>query len=193
MKKTIFALLCAGVMTAGFSTVAVAQDNKPSKNETETVKFNVSMTCESCAEKISENVSYEKGVKDLNVCLADKTVEVTYDPSKTDARTLNEAIAKLGYEVDTVKTDKKMQIKETANKVADKTVETSNKVADKTVETSNKVADKTVETSNKVADKTAETAETVGEKTKDTANKVGEKTKDAANKVGDFFKKDKSE
>ncbi len=182
MKKTIFALLCAGVLTAfmGVSATAAAQGSKADKNGTETAKFSVSMTCEKCVEKITENISYEKGVKDLNVSLADKTVEVTYDPTKTDERTLNQAITKLGYQVDSVKTDNK--VKETANKVGDKTKETANKVADKTVETSNKVADKTVET-----------AETVGDKTKETANKVGEKTKDAANKVGDFFKKDKSE
>ncbi len=183
MKKTLFALLCAGVMTTGMgiSVTAVAQD-KPAKNETETVKFNVSMTCEKCVEKITENVSYEKGVKDLNVSLESKTVEVTYDPSKTDARTLNEAITKLGYEVDTVKTDKKMKIKETAEIVGDKTVETANKVGDKTVETADKVGDKTKDTANKV-----------GDKTKETANKVGDKTKETANKVGDFLKKDKSE
>ena len=64
------------------------------------VKFSVSMHCAKCVEKITENISFEKGVKDLEVSLEDKTVKIVYDASKTDEAKLAESIRKLGYEVE---------------------------------------------------------------------------------------------
>lgn len=71
---------------------------KPRK-ELKEVTFSVSMHCGNCVKKITENISFEKGVKDLEVSLADRTVRVKYDASKTDSATLAKAIEKLGYEV----------------------------------------------------------------------------------------------
>lgn len=71
---------------------------KPRK-ELKEVTFSVSMHCENCVKKITENISFEKGVKDLEVSLEDRTVRVKYDASKTDSATLAKAIEKLGYEV----------------------------------------------------------------------------------------------
>ena len=59
----------------------------------------MNMHCEKCVAKITENISFEKGVKDLEVSLEDRTVRVKYDASKTDSATLAKAIEKLGYEV----------------------------------------------------------------------------------------------
>lgn len=71
---------------------------KPRK-ELKEVTFSVSMHCGNCVKKITENISFEKGVKDLEVSLEDRTVRVKYDASKTDSATLAKAIEKLGYEV----------------------------------------------------------------------------------------------
>ena len=60
---------------------------------------NVTMHCEKCVKKINDNVSFEKGVKDLSVSLDKKTVTVTYDPARTDVARLKAAIEKLGYKV----------------------------------------------------------------------------------------------
>ena len=69
------------------------------KKQLKTVVFSVNMHCEKCVEKIRENISYEKGVKGLDISLEEKTVSVRYDASKTDEQTLSDAIAELGYEV----------------------------------------------------------------------------------------------
>ncbi|MDR3351184.1 MAG: heavy-metal-associated domain-containing protein, partial [Prevotellaceae bacterium] len=50
-----------------------------------------------CKAKIEKNISWEKGVKDLTVNLEKKTVAITYDPQKSTAEKLKEAIEKLGY------------------------------------------------------------------------------------------------
>ena len=49
-----------------------------------------------CSKK---NISFEKGVKDLHVCLEDQIVSIKYDASKTSEETLKAAIEKLGYPV----------------------------------------------------------------------------------------------
>lgn len=73
------------------------QDNKQKADKTETVVFETSMHCDKCAKKITENISFVKGVKDMKADLPTKTVTVKYDPSKTDKSKLAAAIKRLGY------------------------------------------------------------------------------------------------
>lgn len=98
MKKTLIIILAA-MMAMPVLSMA---DNKPSrkkKGEIKEVTFVVDFDCENCAKKIRENVSFEKGVKDLKVTLEDKTVALKYDAAKTSENTLKEAIEELGYQV----------------------------------------------------------------------------------------------
>lgn len=77
------------------------KDNKKEeKKKTETVTFKTTIHCEGCVQKVNENISFERGVKDLKVSLDNKQVTITFDPSKTDQATLAKAIEKLGYEVE---------------------------------------------------------------------------------------------
>ena len=68
--------------------------------KTETVTFKVSMHCKNCVAKITDNISFLKGVEDLKVSLDQKTVTITYNPSKTSESTLQKALEKLGYTVE---------------------------------------------------------------------------------------------
>ena len=61
--------------------------------------FVTNLSCHKCAQKIEENVAFEKGVKDLKVNVKEKTVYIQYDSTKTDVGTLTKAIEKLGYQV----------------------------------------------------------------------------------------------
>ena len=74
------------------SVVAQAQ-----KKAVKTVTLNVGMHCQNCVKKVKENISFEKGVKALEVNLEKKTVTITYDPAKTNEATLKKAVEKLGY------------------------------------------------------------------------------------------------
>ncbi len=73
------------------------------KKEVKTVVFKVGLHCQNCVKKVKENISFEKGVKGLEVSLDSKTVTITYDPAKTDVQTLQKAIEKLGYKAEVVK------------------------------------------------------------------------------------------
>lgn len=87
-----FSLSGSEMVSASVSSISVEQ-----KKATKTVTFNVGLHCQNCVKKVKENISFEKGVKALEVNLEKKTVTVTYDPAKTDEATLKKAIEKLGY------------------------------------------------------------------------------------------------
>jgi len=108
MNVKIFVLSFILMLSAGFTLEA--QNKKDLKNDKETVVFNVSMTCENCQKRIEKNIAFEKGVTDMKVDLANKTVQIEFKKSQTTIQKLQEAIEKLGYEV-TVKTDKKEEAK----------------------------------------------------------------------------------
>jgi copper chaperone CopZ len=63
------------------------------------------MHCSSCENKIKSNIRFEKGVKDIETNLADKTVTVTYDADKTNVEQIIEGFKKIDY-VATVATPK---------------------------------------------------------------------------------------
>lgn len=101
MKRAIIIIIAA---LMAIPAVSMA-DNKPAKKtkgEIKEVTFVVEFDCENCAKKIRENVSFEKGVKDLKVTLADKTVALKYDAAKTSEAALKASIEELGYPVNGV-------------------------------------------------------------------------------------------
>ena len=58
--------------------------------------------CAGCVKKVQENLAYEKGVKDLHVCMESQVIALKYDASKTNEETLKNAIIKLGVPVEGV-------------------------------------------------------------------------------------------
>ena len=92
-----FSAIAAGNTAAITETSASMQNKK--KAEIKEVVFNVGLHCENCVKKVTENISFEKGVKDLKVSLEDQTVTVKFDAAKTSEETLKAAIQKLGYPV----------------------------------------------------------------------------------------------
>lgn len=94
--RRIFALAAALVVAALLFTSAKP---KPVLRE---ALYQTNLHCEQCAAKIRDNVSFEKGVKDLKIEVEAKTVRIVYDSNKTDAAKLAAAIRKLGYKVELI-------------------------------------------------------------------------------------------
>ena len=107
MKKTIIIIISAimafstAAIAADFtvSDVPAAQKPKKAKAEIKEVTFNVSIHCKNCLRKLQENLPFEKGVKDLHICMDDQIVSFKYDASKTNEDILKNAIIKLGVPV----------------------------------------------------------------------------------------------
>ena len=107
MKKTITLIIIALV---AFSSVATSASSTPAsvmaeltqkkaKAEVKEVTFMVTIHCKNCLKKLQENLPFEKGVKDLHICMEDQVVSFKYDASKTNEETLKNAIIKLGVPV----------------------------------------------------------------------------------------------
>lgn len=100
MGKLIYAAVVAAMlplsMTVAEPVMANVMEAAP-KKELKTVVFNVGLHCQNCVKKVQENISFEKGVKSLDINLEKKTVTITYDAAKTDEATLKKVIEKLGY------------------------------------------------------------------------------------------------
>lgn len=92
MKKLVVILVLALLGVAAFSALAA----KP-KGKTETVTYVVSMHCQNCVNKLTDHLSFLKGVEDLKISLKNKTVTIKYNPAKIDEKKLVETIEKLGY------------------------------------------------------------------------------------------------
>ena len=104
MKKTVILIVAALVAFVAPSVVSMnsevsAQILKKQKAEIKEVTFKVHLHCAGCVKKVQENLSYEKGVKGLHVCMESQVIALKYDASKTDEETLKKAIIKLGVPV----------------------------------------------------------------------------------------------
>lgn len=94
---------CKTASTTVSQTDSAAEISRKPKKEYKTVVFEAHLHCKNCVTKVTENISFEKGVKDLKVDLEQKRITITYDDSKTSVEKLAAAIEKLGYETKVIK------------------------------------------------------------------------------------------
>ena len=92
MKKLAAILILTLLSVAAFSASAA----KP-KQKTETVTYVVDMHCQNCVNKLTDKLSFLKGVEDLKISLKDKTVTIKYNPAKIEEKTFEQTIEKAGY------------------------------------------------------------------------------------------------
>lgn len=81
----IMAVLC-------FTATCFAKDIK-------TVVLNTTpaMHCTNCEKRIKNNIRFEKGIKEIETNLADKTVTIKYDADKTTVEKIIAGFAKIDY------------------------------------------------------------------------------------------------
>lgn len=73
--------------------------NKNKKDATESVDFEVSMSCGKCVQRVEDLMSKNKNVEDVKIDLQTKIVSLTYKKGKTDESILKKAIEGLGFDV----------------------------------------------------------------------------------------------
>ena len=83
-----------------FTVVNASADNKKKISE---VTYKVEMDCSSCVSKITKNIPYEKGVKDLDVDFKAQTVTIKYREDKTNKENLVKALEKLDFKAEEIK------------------------------------------------------------------------------------------
>ncbi len=81
------------------------------------VTTNPVMHCNSCEEKIKNNIRFEKGIKNIETNVEEQKVTITYDADKNSAENIKKAFRKIGYEVSdySAKEEKCAEMKECSN------------------------------------------------------------------------------
>jgi mercuric ion binding protein len=98
MKKLISAILFFTVVFSASATYAAKSD---------TARFWVNVKCNTCKNKIMDNIAYEKGVKDIKINVEEQLVEVIYKSGKNTPEGLKEAFIKLDFKVRILKKGEK--------------------------------------------------------------------------------------
>lgn len=95
--KRFIAILATVILIGSFAIDSNASDRKKKNASIQEVTFVTTIDCKNCVKKIEAKLPDEKGIKDMKVTLADKTVWIKYDATKTDKEKLAAAIQKLGF------------------------------------------------------------------------------------------------
>lgn len=69
------------------------------------VKIKTSAVCKMCKEAIERDLTFEKGVKEVNLDVESKILTVVYNKKRTDPTTLRQRVTKVGYHADSLKRD----------------------------------------------------------------------------------------
>ncbi len=87
------------LLTVSFSVSAQKNEKK--------VAFKSSVVCFMCKRTIEYDLTFEKGVKSVNVDLEKKLVEVLYNTKKTNPEELKKRLTQIGYSADELVADPK--------------------------------------------------------------------------------------
>ena len=77
------------------------------QSKTETVVIKTSAVCDMCKAQIERAVSYEKGVKSVNLNVDTRELTVVYAAGKGNPDNFRKAVSKTGYDADNVPADPK--------------------------------------------------------------------------------------
>lgn len=84
MKHSILIALMALLTTAGYRVAVFTPTPQ--------------MHCQKCETKIKKNMRFEKGVRKVETDLEKQHVTITYDPRKTNVKSLQEGMKNIGYD-----------------------------------------------------------------------------------------------
>ena len=88
-----------------FTVLAASAQGKRSKPKT--VEIQTSAICEMCQMTIEEDLTFEKGVRTVELNLDNKVVTVVFNDKRTNPDKIRKRISKLGYHADDIARDPK--------------------------------------------------------------------------------------
>lgn len=92
------------ILTALISMLTISIQAK-AKNDTIVVTPTPQMHCQNCENKIKKNIRFVKGTKNIETSVANQTVKIIFDSSKSNFEDFVSAFKKIGYDIK--KVDKK--------------------------------------------------------------------------------------
>jgi copper chaperone CopZ len=105
MKKiTLLGIL---IFSFGLLQASALEKIEAKESKYDTVQIQTSAICGDCKERIEHDMSFEKGVKSVELDNETKIVTIVYRKEKTDKEKLKLAITKIGYDADEMPADEK--------------------------------------------------------------------------------------
>jgi copper chaperone CopZ len=102
MRFYIFSLLSAGLLALSLS----ALNSCATKTEAKVAEIKLpTIQCGACVKTVSRALENTEGVKEVNVDLKKKLARVTYLPDRTDLTSLEQAVARAGYDANSTRCD----------------------------------------------------------------------------------------
>lgn len=92
MKKLLLSLF---VFTLAFAAQAQVKN----------IGIQTSAVCEMCKERLEKDLTFEKGVKSVNLDLETKVLNIAYIDGKTNPDVLRKRVTLVGYDADSLKRD----------------------------------------------------------------------------------------
>ena len=92
MKKLLLSLL---VFTLAFAAQAQVKN----------IGIQTSAVCEMCKDRLEKDLTFEKGVKSVNLDLETKVLNIAYIDGKTNPDLLRKRVTLVGYDADSLKRD----------------------------------------------------------------------------------------
>jgi copper chaperone CopZ len=97
------------LLTLSCTLQAQQSEIQDKKNKSETIIIQTNGHCETCKNKIENELAFEKGIKEVVYDLSTSKVKVVYNPKKTNPDQIRRFIAKLGYDADDIKANNNHQ------------------------------------------------------------------------------------
>lgn len=94
--------IIAGYIVKLVITAAIIGFAQQPEKKTDEVRIKTSLMCNMCKTRITDNLIYEKGIKEVTVDVPTKVVTIKYNPKQTTPDKIRQEIANLGYDADEV-------------------------------------------------------------------------------------------
>ncbi len=101
MNRTLFLLL----LVLGITGAARAQEKTGTIEIKTSIYCDHCKECESCSSRLEDAVYAVKGVRRVDVNDKSMTIQVAYNPKKTDPEQIRKTITTAGYDADDMKAD----------------------------------------------------------------------------------------
>ena len=92
-------------LTLALLTLTAAAQAKPVAVRPAQAQILTSAVCDMCKTALEKAMAYEKGVKAAELDVASKMLTIVYQPDKTTVEKLRQAVARAGYDADSVAAD----------------------------------------------------------------------------------------
>jgi copper chaperone CopZ len=105
--KTLVSLTAMIIFSMTINQATAMVDYSDPAKKIDTVNIQTSAVCKMCKERLEHDMSFEKGVKSVELDMDSKVLTIVYKKDKTTVEKLKKAVTEIGYDADEMVADQK--------------------------------------------------------------------------------------